>query len=228
MPRLDLYTPIHKAIRSVLFDTAAALGRTSFADADEAAAAVAALRQLFACLDEHAEHEDAVVLPELLRSAPELHAVLEAEHARLVEMQREVEQFLPRLAEASAGARPGIGQRLQHALHRLIGAHLVHLEREEVEANRALWAHFDDQGLQALHGRIMARIAPPQLTRWLRLMLPALSRVERQQVLAGLQQKPPVEVFAAVTAPARAALGEAEWLVALSVAAVPAAAVLGR
>lgn len=211
MNRLDLYTPIHKAIRSALFDAAIALGRTAFADAAEADAAVTRLRQLFAWLAEHAEHEDAIVLPELQRCAPEVHAGLEAEHARLVGMQRELEQLLPRLAAAAADQRPAIGRRLQHGLHDLIAAQLAHLEREEIGANRALWERFDDDGLRALHARIMARIAPERLAQWLRLMLPALSRPERQQLLGDLQRRLPPDAFGALTAPARAALGEADW-----------------
>jgi Hemerythrin HHE cation binding domain len=218
MPRADLYTPIHKAIRAVLFDTASRLGRTSFADRDEATAIAASLRQLFGWLDEHAAHEDAVVLPELQRVAPELYCVLQGEHSRIDGMQRDIEALLPRLATADAAERQALGQRLHHKLHRLIAAQLDHLEREEVEANRALWAHFDDAGLQALHARIMARIAPPRVAAWLELMLPALSRTERQGLLADLQRKLPDGAFTVVTAPARAALGEGAWRAAIAVA----------
>lgn len=228
MDRLDLYTPIHKAIRSALFEMAATLGRTAFAEPAEAAAAVVGLRQLFECLTEHAEHEDVVVLPELRHCAPELHAVLEDEHARLVGMQRELEQLLPRLAEAGAEQRPAIGQRLQHALHRLIAAQLTHLVREEVEVNRALWAQFDDDGLRALHARIMTRIAPNRLTQWLRLMLPALSLPERQQLLGDLQHKLPADAFAALTAPARAVLGEDAWSAAVAIGRDRQAALTSR
>lgn len=218
MSRLDIYTPIHKAIRATLFDSAAVLARTTFADFGEASAVTASLRRLFAWLEEHAAHEDAVVMPELQRLVPELHAVLEGEHARLQGMQRELETLLPRLATADAAERTALGQRLHHLLHRLIAGQLGHLEREEVEVNRALWAHFDDAELHAMHARIMARIEPPRAAQWLGLMLPALSGSERRRVLADLRKQLPDGAFAAATAPARHALGEAAWQAAMAVA----------
>lgn len=209
MQRTDLYTTIHKAIRAVLFDTTTRVARTAFADAGQSELAVAAVRRLLGFLDEHAEHEDDVLMPELAAVAPEVHAALQADHTRIGGMQQEIAVLCERSAVAAAAERHALGQRLQVRLHRLVAAQLAHLEREEVDANRALQAHRTDAELQALHGRILARIAPVRLAEWMALLLPELSAPERGELLRGMRQKMPPAAFDAVTAPARTALGAA-------------------
>lgn len=207
MQRTDLYTTIHKAIRAVLFDTSTRVARTAFADPAESAFAVARVRRLLGFLDEHAEHEDAVLMPEIAALAPEVHAALQADHTRVSGMQHEIAALCERFAGANADERHALGQRLQQRLHRLIAAQLAHLEREEVDANRVLQAHRSDAELQALNGRIVASIAPVRLAEWMELLLPELSASERGELLRGMRQNMPPAAFDAVTGPARRTLG---------------------
>jgi len=216
MNRTDLFTPVHKAIRALLYETAALAARTAFADVEERTRLAQRVRALFAHLEEHQGLEDAVVMPELERVAPALFAELQNEHVRVGGLQLEIAGLLDRLERAAAGEHETLGQRLQHRLHRLVAAHLAHLEREEVEANRALWSHFVDADLQVLHARILARIAPPRMAEWMALILPALAKPERGRLLGSMRRKMPASVFASVTAPARVALGEQAWDAALA------------
>jgi hypothetical protein len=61
--RVDLYTPIHKAIRSVLFSTTATFARTDLADEADAREALQGVQRLIEILRDHAEHEDSHVMP---------------------------------------------------------------------------------------------------------------------------------------------------------------------
>lgn len=184
MTRHDLYTKIHKAIRSILFDTMVAHGRTDFARPEQAEVFADRTRRLCDFLDEHAAHEDEVLLAALAGVAPALHADLRSEHARLEGLQQDCRHLAERLAGAGATEALALGRRLQIALGRLVAAQLGHLEREEVEAHRALWASFDDATLQGFEGRILASIPAPRMADWMALMLPALSGSERDEVLA--------------------------------------------
>jgi hypothetical protein len=103
--RHDVFGTVHKGLRASLFATAALAGRTDFASAEEAEAARAAAARLVGFLDEHAAHEDAVLLPALEAFAPELHAELRTEHARTEGLQRDVEAIAARLGAASAAER---------------------------------------------------------------------------------------------------------------------------
>jgi hypothetical protein len=77
--------------------------------------------------------------------------------------------------------------------------------------NRVLWAHRSDEVLAALRARISRRIAPARMATWLAAMISASSLPERATLLASVQATVPRALVAELTAPARAALGEAGW-----------------
>ncbi len=228
MQRFDLYRPIHKAIRTLLFETTELCARTDFGDGTESARAAAALRRLTAFLHEHAAHEDDVIVPEVERLAPDLAADLRNDHARVGGLEAELLALAERLTGAQGSERLSLGRRLQDRLGHLVAEHLLHLEREECQVNRLLWAHLDDGRLHGLEGRILASIEPARLAEWLVVLLPAVARPECATILAGLAQAVPPPVFAELTAPARAALGAERWAAALASMPVALASVEER
>ena len=211
MTRTDLYATVHKGIRALLCDTLKRVARTDFAAVDQAAGAAAAVQRLLEFLDEHARHEDEVIMPEIAALSPELHALLAADHAQIDGAHGEIARLLRRLADATAAERGSLGRKLHEQLGGLVADHLRHMQREECAANRMLWAHRSDEQLEALQRHIVATLALPRLAQWLELVLPAVHPRERAGLLQGMRRALPDAAFAEVTAPARAALGEAEW-----------------
>jgi hypothetical protein len=212
MARIELFRMVHKGLRAELYSAVTLAGRTDFRNSAEAARVAAAALRLLELLEEHAAHEDEVVLPQLSALVPEFHAALQTDHARLKALQDDVRQFAARLQAAAGDAeREALGGRLHNRLGRLTADHLVHMQREELEGNRALWAYRTDEELLALRRRIADRVPPARKPAWLALMLAAGSLPERAELLAGLRALLPDPVFRDVTAPARAALGEACW-----------------
>lgn len=210
MNRPDLYRTPHRAIRALLFGTTLQLARTDFASEGEARLAVAAGERLLGFLHEHAEHEERVLCPEIERLSPETAAELRADHHRTAGLEREFAQLLARTALAGEAERVSLGARLNQRAALLTAEHLPHLEREEVLANRLLWAHKSDAELGSLHQQVVSEIPPARLAEWFELILPAMSCSERAPLVAGLLQAP-AEFFELVTAPARRALGKAAW-----------------
>jgi hemerythrin HHE cation binding domain-containing protein len=182
--RFDLFTPVHKGLRAVLFETAARLARTDFSVAAEAMQAARAVERVVAFLDEHAGHEDAVILPVVEAHVPELFIALREEHARLDGLQRDVTRLAARLGDASEAERIAIGRRLHDRFELVVAEHLHHMHREEHDVQRTLRAHRGDDELRALHARILGRIPPPRGAEWMELMLPALSGPERSALAA--------------------------------------------
>lgn len=208
MSRPDLYYSIHKAIRAALFRAASLADRSDFANPAEAAEAVQGVLKLVALLESHARHEDTELMPIMARVAPEVHAELRAEHTRTDELHRELAAAAEQLLGAPTTERPAMGRRLRDGLWRLTAAHLRHLDHEEGEGTRALWAHCTDEELLAAQQRIIASIPPPVMAEVTALMLPAMSLPERTELLAAMAQKIPRPAFEALIGPARAALGE--------------------
>lgn len=81
---------------------------------------------------------------------------------------------------------------------------------------RMLWAHRNDEELQVIHERILARIAPSRTAEWLALMLPAMNISERAALIGELRAKVPADALGAILAPARVALGPAWGATALA------------
>lgn len=211
MTRFDLYTHVHKALRILLFDAVAAVGRTDFACKSELPPALDAVRLALRLTRLHAQHEDRDIHPLLHRLAPELAADLEASHERFDGVDREIEKCLARIEHAPAAERVSLGRRVHEMLGGLAADHLVHMALEESRANRVLWANLSDAELRAVQGQIMAAIGAEEMAQWVEFMLPAGNAGERAGLVAALQAAVPAGALEHLTAAGRARLGEARW-----------------
>jgi hypothetical protein len=211
MTRVDVFGVVHKGLRSLLFEAVKLVARTDFARAEEAERARAEVVVALGFLEEHGRHEDAVVFPELAALAPALCADLQGEHGRLEALHHEVQRLCARMAGATPVERIALGRRLHDASVRLLAENLTHMQREEAEATRVLHAHRSDDALRALHGRILASIAPARVPEWMELVLSAASGPERVALVAGLRAQLSPQEFAAATGRARSRLGPGGW-----------------
>jgi hypothetical protein len=184
-PRFDMYTPIHKALRRVMFETAVSLARTDFNATDEVASAMQGVTACMTFLREHAEHEDREVVPVIARLDPELGAVLDREHPELERLAIDVESLWPRLAPLDAPAARGqLGGELLRRFQAMVAAQLLHMEREERQVNAVLWAHLRDDEIAQINRRIVAAIPIARLQQMLPLMESSLNRQEREALAA--------------------------------------------
>lgn len=179
--RVDLYTSIHKAIRQILFDLSSMEGRTDYGDPACSATLAERATRALQLVNEHAEHEDREVLPELKRHAPAVEAHLAAQHTELDSLAGEVLACAASLATADDAERRSTGAAMHVLVNRLVAGHLDHMALEERDANDALWAAFTDPELAAIQGRILSAIAPPRMAEWMQWMLPALNATERNR-----------------------------------------------
>jgi hypothetical protein len=186
MTRVDLFTTIHKGLRAALFAAAQRVARADFARAADAAAVADAIGRLAELLDDHARHETREVLPDLARVAPELAADLAADHARLRGQEQQLRRLGARLDGAADAERCSLGRRLHDRFGPLIADHLRLMEREEVAAQRVLWAHRSDAELAAIGRNFVASLSPARLAAWLEVVAPAVSERERQALLVDL------------------------------------------
>lgn len=174
-PRYDMFTPIHKGLRRTMFETAMRLGRTDFASLDDVAATQRQVVQCMTYLREHAEHEDRHVIPRLAAIAPELAADLEAAHPQLEHAALDIECMGQRLATLPAAEREAMGGEMLRRLHGLIAEQLRHMEREERQANAALWGAIDDGAMADISKAIVSTIEPARMDEWKVIFAAALS-----------------------------------------------------
>lgn len=194
MQRLDLYRPIHKAIRLCLFDTVTRVGNmdeTLDADVREAAAAV---RALLAMLAAHIVNED-VVHRAVERRRPGASAALAHAHDEHASELRKLESAVCAVENAPASERQPLAHALYLELTRFAGENLVHMNVEETQMNPLLWSLFSEAELHEIHNQILAAEPPEQLAAGVRWLVPALTHAERVTVIQGARAGIPPEVF---------------------------------
>lgn len=199
MTRLDLYASVHKALRAELFGAAIDVARTDFAELESGRAAAQRVASVLAFFDEHAHHEDAVLLPQLATLSPSLHASVVADHALGDTLHKELACLLERLGNAARVERGYLGKRIHDTLCRLIAEQCRHMHVEESQVNAVFWERLSDAQLGALQGRIIASIPLPRLAQWMALMLRGCSVPELVAMLRGMREGMPHEVFARLT-----------------------------
>ncbi len=207
-PRVDLYGPIHKALRLLMTDT---LQRMGWLDADDAAEVAATLRQVDGLLDacrSHVAKENKFVHSAIEARCPGHTERIAAEHDAHLDA---IAALGAEVATLRAMPNAAAAQRLYTHLARFVGENLEHMHVEETQHNAALWAAYNDAELLEIHQRILAAIEPAEMAMVLRWMVPALSPTERALMLGDMQQQMPPEAMRAVLEIVRPHLNDTAW-----------------
>ena len=210
-PRLDLYAPIHKALRSFMLDTLLRVGRLDVFDADEMERTLGQLGALLAQCEKHLQHENEFVHPALEARTPGGAERITAEHAEHLEAIAALREDVLQLRTTPQDRRMALALRLYRQLALFVAENFQHMHVEETVHNAALWAHYSDAELGALHGRLMASVPPQEMLETARWLLPALSPVERACMLNGVKAEAPPPAFDALVAHIRPHLDAAAW-----------------
>jgi hypothetical protein len=197
-PRLDLYAPIHKALRGAMTETLALVGRLDVFDAEEMQTTLQQFEALLDLCVSHIEHEEAFIHPAIRARQPAAArrtADAHVEHLQSIEALRDEGRGLQAAGDSE---RSALALRLYRHLALFVAENFQHMQIEETSNNAALWASYSDAELSALHGRLLASISPREHLEVLRWMVPALSPTERAAMLNGAKAGMPPEAFLGV------------------------------
>jgi hemerythrin-like domain-containing protein len=211
-PRPDLFTQIHKGIRSMLYDAGARLQSVDFTDRAAATALLDRLDQHLTLLHEHGAHEDAHYFPPLRTDEREVVHLMTDEHQ---EIQRKIASVRAAMAAVLplAGTEGALepGARLNRTFNHFMAYYLRHMNHEEETALPAMWRVFTDGQLLAMRGAVLASIPPARYAEWLRWMLPSLNDPELVVMFRGLTAGAQPEMVRDVVAVAEKALAPERW-----------------
>ena len=197
-PRLDLYAPIHKALRLALGDTLTLVGRLDVLDADEMASTLGRVDDLLDLCHRHLEHENAFVHPAIEARQPEGSRRTADDHVEHLASIEALRAEVQALRAARPDARAGLALRLYRHLALFVAENLQHMHMEETLNNALLWAHYSDAELVELHERLLASIPPAEHLVVARWMIPAVSPAERAGMLMGMRAGMPPPAFLGV------------------------------
>jgi hypothetical protein len=194
-PRLDLYAPIHKALRLAMSETLVLVGRLDVFDPEETLGTLARVERLLDLLHLHVEHENAFVHAAIEARRPSATQRTAHEHVEHLESIEALHAECRTLKAARPDARPPLALRLYRHLALFVAENFQHMHVEETANNAALWALYTDDELVELNQRLLTTITPLQHLEAARWMVPALAPVERAGMLQGARAGMPPEAF---------------------------------
>jgi hemerythrin-like domain-containing protein len=212
MPRVDLFTTVHKALRALIYHLGSTLQTADFSDEERARDTIAELKHLMEMLHEHAMYEDKTVLSAARKFDAELVDNLEAEHHELGARQDIVNAAVSRVeAAANAEERIAAGEELNRSVNEFIAFYLAHLAHEERTILPATWKYFNDEELIGMRVAVQRSTSPGRFEEWMRWMFPAININELTGIFRGLSSHAPRPFYLAMSQIARVSLGEVRW-----------------
>ena len=209
--RMDLYVSIHKALRSFMSDTLTRVGRIDVADRADRDVALGQLDELLGlCLD-HLRHENEFVHTAIEARQPAGCRRIAEEHGEHAESIAALQGEAAALRDASGAGAERLALRLYRHLALFVAENFQHMHIEETVHNALLWQHYSDAELGALHGRLMASIAPQEHLLVARWMLPASTPAERAAVAGAAKAQMPPEALLGVMSVVRPHIDDAGW-----------------
>src|SRR5690242_323529 len=128
MPRVDLFTTVHKALRALISHLNMMLSTADFTDEKNAKAALAELQHLMEMLHEHAMYEDKTVFAATRKFDAPLVDKLEEEHHQIGNWQSLVDASVAKVQSATTTEeRVAAGEELNRAVNNFIAFYLTHL-----------------------------------------------------------------------------------------------------
>ena len=213
MPRFDTLTPIHKALRALVYEVGGDLQTADFADEMEAAGAAADLELALHLMRDHHTTEEVYVYPQLQPLEEQLVASMLEQHAGVERLLDVADAARRQMRAGDAEDRILAGADVNCRFNELVAFYFEHLAQEEAKVLPATWRHFDDAQLMAIQGTIIAGMDPDELFQWLGWMFKGLNRAELVGMLRGAKVGMPPEALEAVRDLGEATMEPAAWQV---------------
>lgn len=211
--RYNIFNQIHKALRTILFDTATLLQQTDFADAEESAASIQRLKDVIHYFEKHAYAEDHFVLPALEQYDASIVDLFEKEHIEDHELGEKLAAQLEQLERSlSIQSRIITGEAINITFIEFVVFNLRHMAKEEDILNKMLWKHYSDEELHAITQQIVAHNPPELMAVLAKWMMRSLNNAEITHWLKEVKENAPEPVFGQLVFAAEQELTNHRWL----------------
>lgn len=210
--KTDLFTFIHKSIRSIIYNAASKLQSTDFADVKESEEMVSSLKQDLELLHEHAVHEDNIIFPEIAENEPETIKILNDEHKDLETKLNNLLNQMDKINKTENDQERFVyGEELNNLFNDFSASYLAHMNHEEATVLDASFKYLTDDELIAIRTRIQSKIPPERYKIWLHWMLKSLNNSELTGLLNGMKASAPPQVFENVIGVAKSLFDDQKW-----------------
>lgn len=218
----DLFTPIHKGLRSMIYDLSNRLQTNDFANPAATEVLATDLEHEFevarssgcalCILAHHAVDEETVIFGDAAKVDAPLITKLIDQHHGLTRGELEVGRRAHEIAAMDDPAeRVRAGVRLNQTANELFSAYISHMNLEETDLVPRMREHFTDAQMVAMRGVIMGRLPPDRLFAILRWMLPSLNVTELSELLRSVRGGVPPPVYQKLTDLCEARVNPTIW-----------------
>lgn len=191
--RFNAFNQIHKALRTLMFDTIMRLQQSDLGDVEASLPAIAQVELLLQLMDGHAHHEDHFILHPVEKKAPALIREFESEHVTDLALANQLREKI----EAWRGAedKRHEGRELYYALNAFVAFNLQHMNKEEQQLNQMLWQHYTDEEILGLVRKLLQSVSPEETKIVAEWMIKGLNDLELLQWLSAVKQEAPEFVY---------------------------------
>lgn len=211
MSGYPLYSPVHKGLRLALGNLSNHISKMNVENQAKIDAFVKEFECVAGILHSHANNEDSEIEPVLKKLNPELANRIANEHHETEKLLKDVEELVRKLSSVEPEERKEVSFRLYQTFNDFHAAYLNHLQSEEIDIQKLLWANFSERELHAITEAIISRVSPPHLMEYFRYMIPAQSLEEQVQILGVMKLSAPLPAYEATCSLAQEVLTEEEW-----------------
>ena len=194
-PRLEVYGPIHKALRRGLCGVLVRFSSVEFNDEKQCGDLLRELRLALTLATAHLKTEDSFIHPALAERARDAVARFDQEHGGHSRASEELTQLANRLESAAAEERQALAMQLYHRYGEFVGENLVHMAAEEHVLQPLFHQHFTDHELEAILLKMRASLPQDVARISMSFMIPALNRTERAAMFGEMKAAAPPQVF---------------------------------
>ncbi|HKN06551.1 MAG TPA: hemerythrin domain-containing protein [Thermoplasmata archaeon] len=219
--RENLFRPIHKGLRSMIYELGRRLQTTDFTDEAAARAVVKDLQEnlsltvgncILCLLHAHSTHEEKDFFRPLNAFDPDVVKLMMVEHREIVQGIHRLAQTCDEvLQESSPARRIEMGDRLNLETNDLFAFYLRHLNNEEATMVPVMWEHFTDEQLRKLRSQFHTSVPARRLEAWMRWTLPALNLHELVVFFRGLKEDGPPQLYESLVRLANETVDPTRW-----------------
>jgi hypothetical protein len=193
LPKIDLYTGIHKGQRDYLSKFSKQAGTLDINDLEDLTKIVTDFTELFEHFKVHAALEEQHIHPLLFDRIPEGAKDLEQDHKRQELILEDLAKHLQNLSEKPVDfeRRGEIALEFYRGFNRFISIYLAHINKEEEIIQPSLWKLCTPGELLNAFNTIIASLEPRMLMLNLGIMIPAMNITERTTLLNGIRASSP-------------------------------------
>jgi hypothetical protein len=210
VPPVDLYGPIHKALRWAFCRVLSRMGSTSLSDDAEVTAVLCEVQDLVVGLESHIAHEERFIHPAIEERRPGGVAAIMEEHLEHANMMGAIRVLIGAIRTGSPSTRPALWRALYLCFADLLAENIHHMAEEEEVIQPLLEELYSTDELHELHDRLVSSIPAEEMIASMKILLPANDIDFRLAVLNGAKHSLPPEVFAGVFARATVYLSPVE------------------